>query len=75
MFESNLSYYCPFIWENGANTMVIINPAASYQPIGPEFYVKFVLPPYTRIIDAINGGDGKESRILIVKISPSVELT
>ena len=66
VFESNLSHYCSFICENGANTMVIIDPTASYQLIGPEFYEKFALPFHTIIIDAINGGDGKESRILIV---------
>lgn len=39
--------------ENGADTMVIIDPTASYQLIGEEFYQKFVVPYHKKLVDAM----------------------
>ncbi len=51
--EFNIAYAKKMVG-NGADTMVVIDPTASYQLIGPEFYEKFVLPFHTRIIDAMH---------------------
>lgn len=39
--------------ENGADTIVIIDPTASAQLIGAEFYEKFVVPYHRKLIDAM----------------------
>ncbi len=39
--------------ENGADTMVIIDPTASAQLIGAQFYEKFVVPYHRRIVNAM----------------------
>ncbi|MBN1134546.1 MAG: MtaA/CmuA family methyltransferase [Methanosarcinaceae archaeon] len=39
---------------NGADIMVIIDPTASYQLIGPEYYEKFVVPFHKEIVDEIH---------------------
>ncbi|WMW26363.1 methylcobamide:CoM methyltransferase MtbA [Methanolobus sediminis] len=46
--------YAQKMVENGADTMVIIDPTASYQLIGAEFYEKFVVPFHKKIIDAMH---------------------
>jgi [methyl-Co(III) methylamine-specific corrinoid protein]:coenzyme M methyltransferase len=43
--------------ENGADTMVIIDPTASAQLIGAEFYEKFVVPSHREICEAMHGLD------------------
>jgi [methyl-Co(III) methylamine-specific corrinoid protein]:coenzyme M methyltransferase len=40
--------------ENGADTFTIIDPTASYQLIGGEFYNKFVVPYHTRLVEALH---------------------
>ncbi|WP_406655957.1 methylcobamide:CoM methyltransferase MtbA [Methanolobus sp. ZRKC2] len=45
--------YAKKMVENGADTMVIIDPTASAQLIGNEFYEKFVVPFHKRICDAM----------------------
>jgi [methyl-Co(III) methylamine-specific corrinoid protein]:coenzyme M methyltransferase len=49
----NIAYAKKMV-ENGADTMVIIDPTASYQLIGAEFYEKFVVPYHKKIVDAMN---------------------
>jgi [methyl-Co(III) methylamine-specific corrinoid protein]:coenzyme M methyltransferase len=46
--------YAEKMVENGADTMVIIDPTASAQLIGAEFYEKFVVPFHARIVDAMH---------------------
>ncbi|WP_406655636.1 methylcobamide:CoM methyltransferase MtbA [Methanolobus sp. ZRKC2] len=45
--------YAKKMVESGADTMVIIDPTASAQLIGNEFYEKFVVPFHKRICDAM----------------------
>ncbi|MCD4704104.1 MAG: MtaA/CmuA family methyltransferase [Methanosarcinaceae archaeon] len=40
--------------ENGADTMAVIDPTASYQLIGADFYEKFVTPFHTQFMDAMH---------------------
>ena len=49
----NIAYAKKMV-ENGADTMVIIDPTASYQLIGAQFYEKFVVPYHKKLIDAMN---------------------
>ena len=51
--EFNVAYAKKMV-ENGADTMVIIDPTASAQLIGAEFYEKFVVPSHKKIVDAMN---------------------
>ncbi|MDW7732441.1 MAG: methylcobamide:CoM methyltransferase MtbA [Methanolobus sp.] len=51
--EFNVAYAKKMV-ENGADTMVIIDPTASAQLIGAEFYEKFVVPYHKRIVDAMH---------------------
>ncbi|WP_407355137.1 methylcobamide:CoM methyltransferase MtbA [Methanolobus sp. WCC5] len=51
--EFNVAYARKMV-ENGADTMVIIDPTASAQLIGAEFYEKFVVPYHKRICDAMH---------------------
>ncbi|WP_407283164.1 methylcobamide:CoM methyltransferase MtbA [Methanolobus sp. WCC1] len=46
--------YAEKMVENGADTMVIIDPTASAQLIGAEFYEKFVVPFHEKIVDAMH---------------------
>ncbi|TQD28398.1 methylcobamide:CoM methyltransferase MtbA [Methanolobus vulcani] len=46
--------YAEKMVESGADTMVIIDPTASAQLIGAEFYEKFVVPFHKRIVDAMH---------------------
>ncbi|MDI3538939.1 MAG: [methyl-Co(III) methylamine-specific corrinoid protein]:coenzyme methyltransferase [Methanolobus sp.] len=50
--EFNIAY-AKKMAENGADTMVIIDPTASAQLIGDEFYEKFVVPAHKKIADAM----------------------
>jgi methyltransferase, MtaA/CmuA family len=50
--EFNISYAKKMV-ENGADTMVIIDPTASAMLIGDEFYQKFVVPAHKKIVDAM----------------------
>jgi [methyl-Co(III) methylamine-specific corrinoid protein]:coenzyme M methyltransferase len=45
--------YAKKMVENGADTMVIIDPTASAQLIGAQFYEKFVVPYHRRIVNAM----------------------
>jgi [methyl-Co(III) methylamine-specific corrinoid protein]:coenzyme M methyltransferase len=45
--------YAKKMVENGADTMVIIDPTASPQLIGNEFYEKFVVPFHKKVCDAM----------------------
>jgi [methyl-Co(III) methylamine-specific corrinoid protein]:coenzyme M methyltransferase len=40
--------------ENGVDTFVIIDPTASYQLIGDEFYKAFVVPYHQKVVDALH---------------------
>jgi len=40
--------------ENGANTFAIIDPTASYQLIGADFYKTFVVPFHQKIVEALH---------------------
>lgn len=40
--------------DNGADTMSIIDPTASYQLIGGEFYKKFVVPFHAKLVEAMH---------------------
>jgi [methyl-Co(III) methylamine-specific corrinoid protein]:coenzyme M methyltransferase len=51
--EFNVAYAKKMV-ENGADTMVIIDPTASAQLIGNEFYEKFVVPYHKKICDAMH---------------------
>jgi [methyl-Co(III) methylamine-specific corrinoid protein]:coenzyme M methyltransferase len=51
--EFNIAYAKKMV-ENGADTMVIIDPTASYQLIGPEYYEKFVVTFHKKIVDAMH---------------------
>ena len=46
--------YAKKMVENGADTMVIIDPTASAQLIGAAFYEKFVVPYHKKIVDAMH---------------------
>ncbi|MDK2825263.1 [methyl-Co(III) methylamine-specific corrinoid protein]:coenzyme M methyltransferase [Methanolobus vulcani] len=50
--EFNIAYAKKMV-ENGADTMVIIDPTASAMLIGDEFYQKFVVPAHKKIADAM----------------------
>jgi len=45
--------YAKAMVENGADTLAIIDPTASYELIGGEFYEKFALPYQKRLVDAM----------------------
>jgi [methyl-Co(III) methylamine-specific corrinoid protein]:coenzyme M methyltransferase len=45
--------YAKKMAQNGADTMVIIDPTASAELIGDEFYEKFVVPAHKKIVDAM----------------------
>ncbi len=45
--------YAKAMVKNGADTIAIINPTASYELIGGEFYEKFALPYQKKIVDAM----------------------
>ncbi|MDD4330973.1 MAG: MtaA/CmuA family methyltransferase [Methanosarcinaceae archaeon] len=45
--------YAKAMVENGADTMAIIDPTASYELIGGEFYEKYALPYQKKIADAM----------------------
>lgn len=51
--DFNVAYAQKMV-ENGADTIAIIDPTASYQLIGAEFYEKFVVPFHRRIVDAMH---------------------
>ncbi|WP_319506182.1 methylcobamide:CoM methyltransferase MtbA [uncultured Methanolobus sp.] len=50
--DFNIAYAKKMI-DDGADTMVIIDPTASAQLIGAEFYEKFVVPYHKKICDAM----------------------
>lgn len=50
--EFNIAYAKKMV-ENGADTMVIIDPTASAMLIGDEFYSKFVVPAHKKIVEAM----------------------
>ncbi len=50
--EFNIAY-AKKMAENGADTMVIIDPTASAMLIGDEFYQKFVVPAHKKIVDTM----------------------
>lgn len=57
-FATNFSIaYAEKMVENGADTMVIIDPTASYQLIGAEFYEKFVVPYHKKLVDSMKKQD------------------
>lgn len=45
--------YAKAMVENGADTVAIIDPTASYELIGGEFYEKYALPYQKKIVDAM----------------------
>jgi len=45
--------YAKVMVENGADTIAIIDPTASYELIGGEFYEKYALPYQKKIVDAM----------------------
>lgn len=45
--------YAKAMVRNGADTIAIIDPTASYELIGGEFYEKFALPYQKKIVDAM----------------------
>jgi [methyl-Co(III) methylamine-specific corrinoid protein]:coenzyme M methyltransferase len=45
--------YAKRLAENGADTMVIIDPTASAMLIGEEYYSKFVVPSHKKIVEAM----------------------
>lgn len=45
--------YARAMVKNGADTIAIIDPTASYELIGGEFYEKFALPYQKKIVDAM----------------------
>jgi [methyl-Co(III) methylamine-specific corrinoid protein]:coenzyme M methyltransferase len=49
--------YAKAMVKNGADTIAIIDPTASYELIGGEFYEKFALPYQKKIVDAMKGLD------------------
>ncbi|TGC08993.1 methylcobamide:CoM methyltransferase MtbA [Methanolobus halotolerans] len=51
--DFNVAYAKKMV-ENGADTMVIIDPTASAQLIGAELYEKFVVPYHKKIADAMH---------------------
>ncbi|MHC1576421.1 MAG: methylcobamide:CoM methyltransferase MtbA [Methanosarcinaceae archaeon] len=51
--EFNIAYAKRQV-ENGADTMTIIDPTASYQLIGAQFYEKFVTGYHKKIVDAMH---------------------
>ncbi|WP_406659803.1 methylcobamide:CoM methyltransferase MtbA [Methanolobus sp. ZRKC3] len=54
--EFNLAYANKMV-DNGADTMVIIDPTASAMLIGDEYYNKFVVPAHKKIVDAMHERD------------------
>jgi len=51
--EFNITYAKKMV-ENGADTMVIIDPTASAMLIGDAYYEKYVVPAHKRIVDAMH---------------------
>jgi len=51
--EFNIAY-AKKMAENGADTMVIIDPTASAMLIGDEYYEKYVVPAHRKIVDAMH---------------------
>ena len=51
--EFNVSYAKKMV-ENGADTMVIIDPTASAMLIGDVYYEKYVVPAHKKIVDAMH---------------------
>ncbi|WP_406657647.1 methylcobamide:CoM methyltransferase MtbA [Methanolobus sp. ZRKC2] len=51
--EFNVAYAKKMV-ENGADTMVIIDPTASAMLIGDEYYKNYVVPAHKKIVDAMN---------------------
>lgn len=49
--------YAKGMVKNGADTIAIIDPTASYELIGGEFYEKFALPYQKKIVDAMKDLD------------------
>ncbi|MCS3924180.1 methylcobamide:CoM methyltransferase MtbA [Methanosalsum natronophilum] len=50
--EFNIQYAKKMV-ENGADTMVLIDPTASYELIGAQFYEKFVVPYHAKIAETM----------------------
>ncbi|AKB26595.1 Methylcobalamin:coenzyme M methyltransferase, methylamine-specific [Methanosarcina sp. MTP4] len=50
--DFNVAYAKEMV-KNGADTLAIIDPTASYELIGGEFYEKFALPYQKRLVDAM----------------------
>ena len=50
--DFNIAYAKAMV-ENGADTIAIIDPTASYELIGGEFYEKYALPYHKKIADAM----------------------
>lgn len=50
--DFNIAYAKAMV-ENGADTIAIIDPTASYELIGGEFYEKYALPYQKKIVDAM----------------------
>jgi [methyl-Co(III) methylamine-specific corrinoid protein]:coenzyme M methyltransferase len=51
--EFNIAY-AKKMAENGADTMVIIDPTASAMLIGDAYYEKYVVPAHRKIVDAMH---------------------
>jgi [methyl-Co(III) methylamine-specific corrinoid protein]:coenzyme M methyltransferase len=51
--EFNIAYAKKMV-ENGADTMVIIDPTASAMLIGDAYYEKYVVPAHKKIVDAMH---------------------
>lgn len=51
--EFNVAYAKKMV-ENGADTMVIIDPTASAMLIGDAYYEKYVVPAHKKIVDAMH---------------------
>jgi len=49
--------YAKKMAENGADTMVIIDPTASAMLIGDEYYKQYVVPAHKKIVDAMHEVD------------------
>lgn len=45
--------YAKKMVENGADTIVIIDPTASFELLGSEFYSKFAVPYHKKIVDSL----------------------
>lgn len=51
--QFNIEYAKKMV-ENGADTIVIIDPTASYELLGAEFYAKFAVPYHKKIVEALS---------------------